>query len=243
MEMNEVAMPEIVVTGFPKCGTTALMSAFENDPEITTLRAPDGAIEVSWPAIKEVRPAAHPGGILAHKFTAYAYNAEAMRYLVDANPDSILVLCVRDPVRSLVSWHKMHQSIARSGKNPGHFAYQERDFYADCSIEDYYGHFAKRRLRYDLHFQNMLEIVPASRLVVVSQERMAKGISEVADHLKAVARGSTTPLAEPTGSTEAHQGYADRADRSLPLAMRNELKRIHGRLYEAIAVSGVQNCL
>lgn len=242
--MNKVAMPEIVVTGFPKCGTTALMRTFEDDPEVTTLRAPSLTMEVPWPAIKEIRPDTIPeGGVLAHKYTAYAYNKEALQYLTAVNPDSILVLCVRDPARSLVSWHKMHRSIARSEKDTGHFAYQERDFYAECSIPDYYERFAKRRLRYDLHFKNMLEIVPLSRLVVVSQERMAQGIGEVAEHLKAVARGSTEPLAAAAGTEEVHQGYADRVERTLPVAIRNEFKRTRKRLAEAVAESGVQSCL
>lgn len=241
MTVNKAA--EIVVTGFPKCGTTALMGALERDSEIITLRSPSGNIEVSWPAIKEVRPTSHPEGILAHKFTAYVYNEEALRYHVEVNPDSILTLCVRDPVKSLISWHKMHQTIAHSGRYPEHFAYKEREFYADCSVTDYYKHFAERRLRYDLYFERMTAIVPVDRIFVVSQERMAKGIDQIASQLKALARGVVQPITDATDGSETHKGYADKARNTLSKPIQNDLKHVRDRLSASIIASGVHRCL
>ena len=43
--------PEIVCLGFPKCGTSALMRAFEADPDCTVLRSETGSLEMSWPTI------------------------------------------------------------------------------------------------------------------------------------------------------------------------------------------------
>jgi len=236
-------MSEIVVTGFPKCGTTALMKSFEQDPDVNLIKNSVGKFEINWPMIKSLRPELPKGRILAHKFTAYAYNQEALEYLTELNPKSILVLCVRDPAKSLISWHKMHRTIARSGRNPAHFAYKERDFYADCSILDYYDRFAKRRLRYDLHFEQMLLIVPKDRLFVVSQERMAKGIDQVADHIKALARGTSQPMADVVETETVHKGYADLAKNIMPIAIQNHLGRVRDQLAAAIAKSGVDSCL
>ncbi|MBK1724681.1 hypothetical protein CKO23_21075 [Thiocystis violacea] len=219
------------------------MGRFETDPQIQTLRTPEGGIEVTWPVIRTIAPAIALRPIVAHKFTAYVYNKEALEYLTGANSESIMVLCVRDPLRALVSWWNMHRSIARSGNNPGHFAYKERDFYADCNIPDYYERFARRRLQYDRHFEAMLSIVPQQRLVVVSQERMAKDLGSVADYIKALARRERpSPLVTPDGG-KTYKGYADRADTTLPGEIQAELKGVGERLEMAVRSSGVYTCL
>ena len=233
---------DIIILGFPKCGTTALMRGFEADDDIETLRTPGGALEIGWPLIRELAPETGKE-LLAHKFTAYVYNREALEYLAGANPDSILVLCIRDPEKVLISWRNMHRAIARSGKNPEHFAYKERDFYADCSIPDYYERFARRRLRYDMHFDNLRAIVPDSRIVVVSPERLAQDIESVVTYIKALARGEAAQLAAPAVTAKAHKGFADTAQNVLPVAIRNELKRGRNNLSAAIEESNVRACL
>lgn len=234
---------EIVVTGFPKCGTTALMNRFEADAEIAVLRTPEGGLEVTWPRIKELAPQLLDAPLGAHKFTAYAYNPEALRWLMASNPDRLFVLCVRDPAKVLVSWHNMHRTIARLGQQPGHFAVRERDFYANCSISDYYRHFAERPLRYHKHFNRLIRIVPIEQLVVVSQERMARGIEGIAEWIKTLARHREAAPVTPDGPTAAHRGYADKADETVPDAIMQELREIRTQLAEAVARSGVRSAL
>lgn len=44
---------EIVIVGFPKCGTTALINQYIKDPTVNVLMNPDtGSKEVTWPLIK-----------------------------------------------------------------------------------------------------------------------------------------------------------------------------------------------
>lgn len=237
--------PEITTIGFPKCGTSALMRQFTKDPMIRVLTAPNGSLEVSWPLIREIRSEPEPGRILAHKFTAYAYNRKALDYLAGVNPGGLLVLCVRDPARALVSWHNMHRSIARSGKNPEHFAWQERDFYAECSLPDYFARFARRRLQYDRHLGTLLEIVPTERLAVVSQERMAQDIASVAGYLKALARGEpvATPAAPAPVAASRHEGYADKAATELDETISEGLRGVQRRLMALIADDVMHKCI
>ncbi len=233
---------EIVVTGFPKCGTTALMARFEADPEVTVLRTPEGGIEVTWPRIRELAPQFSAVPLGAHKFTAYAYIPDALEWLASSNPARLFVLCVRDPAKALVSWHNMHRAIARAGTQSGHFAVRERDFYSDCSIPDYYRHYAARRLRYQVHFDRLLRIVPVERVAVVSQERMARGIEGIADWIKAVACGQdAAPV--PEGPAAGHRSYADRAGETVPEAILQELREVRAELMDAVAGSGVRAAL
>lgn len=236
--------PEIVITGFPKCGTTALIRAFEVDPEIQLLKQVDGNVELAWPLIKTMDISPRDSKILAHKFTVYVYNQEALKYLADSNPDSVIVLCIRDPKKSLISWRRMHQVIARTEQNKQHFAYRERDFYANCSIPDYYERFARRRLEYDKHFKSLLAIIPKERIIVVSQERMAQDMDAVEGWIKSMAKRGGGIVASPSASKkDSYKGYADKTDTVLDEGIRQALDKVQNRLYEMIKKSGVHSCI
>jgi hypothetical protein len=239
-----LTIPEITITGFPKCGTTALLRRFSDDAEMHVILSSSGAYEVPWPQIRDVPRELPEGLIVVHKFAAYVYSGAALKHLVERNAGSVIVLCVRDPLLSLISWHNMHRKIARAEKPSEHFAWQEREFYADCTIDDYYHRFARMRLRYDHYLNNLLGLVPTERLVVVSQERMAKGMDPVADYLKGLARGAPVPLAEvAAGAARVHVGYGDRRDEVIGEAIREELAGVHRRLDALIESSVRHRCL
>lgn len=232
-------VPEIVIAGFPKCGTTALMQHLAEDEDIDVISPPKGnGFELPWPTIKELKPEPK-GKIIVHKFTAYVYNTEALDYLSKDNPDSVVVLCIRDPQKVIVSWRKMHSRIAQADKKRDHFAYRERDFYASCTFQEYYDKFAGRRLQYDRYFEQLASIVPRDRLVVVSQECLAKGMASVIEYLKARARREVLAPVEIDFSTEGYQGYADRAKSVLPDKIVAELEQVNIRLKDAVMHSGV----
>lgn len=172
----------LTLTGFPECGAAELFAALERHPRIDMLRSTMGAMELTWPGIVELERAlpSNAPRFMGHLFSSYAYSRKAQDYLAE-NPRRRYVVCVRDPVKVLMSWRKMHREIAVSGLNPNHFAYEERSFYAECSVEDYYERFARVRINYDERLADLIERVGAPRLVVVSQERMAAGLDEVAD--------------------------------------------------------------
>lgn len=235
--------PEIVITGFPKCGTTALLRAFGSDAELQLIKRPDGAVELTWPLIQTMRIPPHDGKILTHKFTAYVFNTEALTYLAEINPNSAIVLCIRDPKKSLISWHRMHQSIAKSGRQKQHMAYREREFYADCTISDYYERFARRRLKYDKHLRTLLTIVPKERIVVVSQERMAQDMDAVSGMIKSVAKGETVTVAPSNANKDNYKGYADKSETILDAKIERTLNRVQKRLHNVIAKSGVHTCI
>lgn len=230
---------EIVIIGFPKCGTSALIKVMEQDPDVDVLHTPDGAREVNWPLIRDFESARDfdPTRIYAHKYSAYAYNEDAVRYLVGANSKSIITLCIRDLRRVLISWHHMHQTNANSGRLKGHFSWRERDFYATCTISEYYSRFAKAKLRHDHWLNSILKRVPPDRLVVMSQERIAQDIHAATDYLKTLARDRcATPPASTPAAAGAHAGYAgyagyaDKADIELDKNIQRDLRKVQDRL-------------
>jgi hypothetical protein len=226
---------EIVILGFPKCGTTALLSAFISDPEVEVLKPPSGGLEVQWPLIQELdKGHIQNCKIICHKYVAYIYSTEALAYLVASNPESILTLLIRHPLKSLYSWHKMHQSIAISGRYPNHFAYKERDFYAACSIEDYYEKFAKNKLDYYKHLKNLMAIVPPERLVVINHNNLSSNMELIVDYLKKLSGGVKS---SPVFSTEiTHSGYADKinVDELSNQLIKNELNKIYENVSETV---------
>ncbi len=239
----EPAPGGITVVGFPKCGTTALMKALEADDRVTVLRAPGGSPEIAWPMIRDLAGTAAPGRILAHKFTAYVYNREALFHLRDATPDARIVLCIRDPRRVLVSWHNMHRRIATEGHNTDHFAWKERDFYATCTLAAYYETYARTRLRHDSCLLDLLAIFPAGRLTVLSQDALARNMDNITASLVDAATGDLHPIPEAATPEDSHQGYADTADIDLPDQIDSALYRVRLRLHRIIAQHNLHACL
>lgn len=235
---------EVVVVGFPKCGTSALMRQFMEDPEVDVLTPPNGGLEVVWPMIKEL-DWGRVGRLRVHKYAAYVYNLGAVRYLQDVNPKAVFVLCIRHPLKVLVSWHNMHRSMAKDGRNPRHFAYRERDFYENCSISEYYDHYARKKLGYDKYFNDLLSVVSAKNLIVVSQESMAKNMDSVVDFVKSAATGVASGASEDLvkDGQGAYQGYADRnfSAAEIDEEVALEMERIQSALYQAIRESGVRH--
>lgn len=234
---------DIVIVGFPKCGTTALTARLKMFEDFDLLRTPDGSVEYRWPLIKDHQRDPNPARVRVHKFTAYIYNPDALKFLIEDNPNALIVLCVRNPEKVLVSWHNMHRRIANGEGNKEHFAYINRDFYATCSLRDYYSTFAKRRLRYDRHFLTLSAIVPFQRIVVVAQERLARDLENVSEYLRDLARGDEPKEKAISGRETIHTGFADRSEKAVPPEIRGQLSDISERFRAAVDEMGVRHYL
>lgn len=106
----------------------------------------------------------------------------------------------------------MHQRIATSKTYRNHKAYREKDFYSICSLDEYYYRHADL-FQYDIHITNALSVIPNEKLVVVSQETMARGIDVVAQTIKHFARGDTpSTILEDLCASQTHTSYADKAN-------------------------------
>lgn len=230
---------EVVVIGFPKCGTSALMRKFAADPAFDVLTNPSGGLEIPWPQIQKVKRSWRDGVINAHKFTGYIFSKRALDFLGTSNPQSLIVLCIRDARKSLVSWHRMHGDIARSAKASDHFAYAQRDFYATCTIEQYFERYAQRNLQYDKFFLKLRKTVTAERIIVVAQERMADDMDALVAYIKAAALGLPPSEQDVVPEGARHQSYGEKHTERLIPRIENELFGVNERLRALVQASGV----
>jgi len=220
------------------------MRALAVQSNVDVLRNPARNLEMTWPLIRKVEKTLsyQAGHLVAHKFTAYAFNAKALAYLAVSPPRRRFVLCVRDTRKALVSWHNMHRQIAQRAAPLDHFAWRERDFYSQCSLAEYYEAFARDRLAYDVYFQRVVQTVKPGRLLVVSQERMAQDTDALAAACAGFGHG-TWPMADGATAVKsestAHKGYADKAVIDLSEQVDAELTAVNSRLSAAVAASGV----
>ena len=98
---------------------------------------------------------------------------------------------------------------------PNHFVHRDPEFWAHCSVDDYY-HRSVHRFRIDMFFDQMLRVFPAERVTVVAQERMARSVANVVKLLKGEA-----PVED---ETEMHRGYADKAQLPIEPAVLDALE-------------------
>ncbi|MCH8488809.1 MAG: sulfotransferase domain-containing protein [Oceanicaulis sp.] len=237
------ATPEnLVVLGFPKCGTTALMLELGARRGVEVLRSRTRKLEIQWPEIQSIEDTLFEPGVLdhktvlvAHKCTSYIYDQAALTYLAQDENRKYLI-CLRDPVKSLRSWWKMHKDIATSGRNKAHFAWQDREFFAHCDIGQYYLKYAQSRLNYGFHISAALKIIPSENLYFMSQTHMAKDISAAVD-------GMLTTMFEPDvyrpilRQTD-HVGFGDNTDLTVPGWIEAEIRANHDPLISELGRLG-----
>lgn len=221
-------MREIVIVGFPKCGTSALVRAFEEEADCHVLRSPTGSVDVRLPDRTNV-PA---DKIIVHKCPSYILQRVQLEKVRDTTPDGKIVLCYRALPRVLVSWHNMHQRIARKGTHPNHFVHKEPDFWANCTLDEYYQK-STHRFRYDYFFSQLTKVFPAERLTLVSQERMARSVRNVVKLLK-----DEEPVEEERDV--AHKGFADKAEAEIDPEILAILDATYARFLEQAAASGAR---
>ena len=233
----------IVVIGFQKCGTTAFINEIASRSNVVLFTGPNGHLEVAWPQIQVIETAdsfnRYKNMILVHKFAAYYMNDVALNYLVSSNKDRHYVLFIRDLRKILVSWHKMHSSIALKGLLKNHFAYLERDFYSNCVLRDYY--FKRRNaFRHDIFFSNILKTIPVNKLIVVSQEFLAKNIKHATNLILGSIDVEDESVIVDAGYDQNYHGYADDPYKEVPEDIMKELNTYNSALINSVKNSGAR---
>ncbi|MCH8502339.1 MAG: sulfotransferase domain-containing protein [Aliidiomarina sp.] len=227
---------DFAIIGFPKCGTTALIQELSKYREYNILKDEGAKIEYNvarfHPNIQEHIGSNLKGDALnGHKFVAYAFSKSAVRNLLRYNQNMKMILCVRTPLKALISWHNMHKRIANSKDPSNHFAYKERNFYGSCNLLSYYYNYAKERLRYDIYLERVFELVPENNLMLVYQEEMAKSTSNtllaVADFLGTDIRDAISKEEHPSSR---HVGFADKGSHEIPNLIVEELNDVYQRV-------------
>lgn len=229
-----------VIVGFSKCGTTALLHGMrsisgvsfdtrDGQVEAAFLNSDTGAAEL---AAVDGRRSKTPG-LPGHKYSNYIQNERVLMRLAAMPSRPLVIVCVRHPLRALISWHAMHQQIAIQGAPRSHFACATEDartFYATATLQDYYKHFAMRRLNFGARLSSLRSIVRDNRVLIVSQERLAADKAEVLRRIAGLL-GSTAEAA----STPRHVSHAESIDiTAVPVHIQRELHARRNALWLAL---------
>lgn len=247
--MSEPLKNDFAIIGFPKCGTSALLRLLGSHPKIHLMAGP-GAVETTRGRDIElplfVGRTELPDGfgrpevVNGHKYSAYIFSRRALDNLLRHNGKSIIIVCTRHPMKSLISWHNMHRKIASEGA-PGHFTTrtpEDRDFYMNCSLQEYYDRYAENNLRYDFFVKRAFKVFPEQQVVVVAQERLARDpVSPVA---RVVELLGLAPLEASTSEVKPHFGHADRVKETAGVSpdLAAKLDATHASMLSVIEATG-----
>jgi len=160
-------LPEIIIIGAPKCGTTPLWYNLDKHPKIQMATKSPTSVEfnfwkanswhmgVDWYKSRFVK-----GKISGEKSTTYYYTKKSMKEIWKQIPNAKLILCVRNPIDRAFSNFQMNRN---AGKVPNQFTY---------------GLFKKRYARQGLYMvhieKNVLPFFDKSQLHICVQEHMKK---------------------------------------------------------------------
>lgn len=176
---------DFCVIGFPKCGTTAVVSLLAASPDlnITAGRTKEFPYYIRS---QDPGPLDYVEGKRnGHKFSGYIYNNDGMTDLLAENPEALLIITVRSAESALMSWRQMHRSIAKKN-TVEHLTTKDRasrKFFKNCTIDEYYESYAKRRLKYAQHIENLLTRFPSANYVVIAQRRLSEDAATVMTEL------------------------------------------------------------
>ena len=168
----------LICAGFPRCGTTALAKYFEEFSNAKVLRDPNtGAYEYNGFSDGDIDEYYNSELISAdhifHKFSGYTYMnsiSTLFRLALEVRKNTALLFMLGNQYDRLRSWHAFHRSKAVSGTDKSHFTYANREFYANCTLREYYNEFAIKRIDYLEALKKIVYTAEARNVFVVKQE-------------------------------------------------------------------------
>ena len=171
--MTAPALPNLIIAGFPKCGTHALLHNLGHHPdihrhphEVGFFGTPDRSID-DYMALFDSRKKFN-----VEKTPVYALNKAAMRHMAEVIPNALILICIRHPVQAMHSFYNFriveHQRGFPSGIDPQKYRFEDIVL-KDMAIQ----HLSARHYRYTEHIEeNVLTFYPEHQVHFVVQERM-----------------------------------------------------------------------
>lgn len=108
-------LPELIIIGAPKCGTTALWYNLDKHPEISMATRTSSAIEIHFWGFKYWKKGLNwyrglfdDNKLVGEKSVRYWSNKESLKKIKKYIPNVKLLLCLRNPVDRAYSNYQMH---------------------------------------------------------------------------------------------------------------------------------------
>lgn len=115
-------LPEFIIIGAPKCGTTALWYNLDKHPEISMATRTSSAIEIHFWGFKYWQKGLNwykglfdDNTLVGEKSVSYWSSKKSIRTMKKFIPNVKLILCVRNPIDRAYSNYQMHFKSNRVG--------------------------------------------------------------------------------------------------------------------------------
>lgn len=114
-------LPNLVIVGAAKCGTTALWYNLDKHPDVSMALKSKASVEMNFWAgtkykkgIEWYKERFEDTKIRGEKTVEYIMRGRSFKLMQRFIPDTKLILCVRNPVDRAYSNHQMHKKAGRS---------------------------------------------------------------------------------------------------------------------------------
>lgn len=113
--MKNIFCPDFVILGFPKCGTTSLARLLDGLDRVKCAEVKEPHFfSPEFPATRPVTCPEHYRELYSEinnrmtfeASTWYSYSPNAIRQMLELNPSIKFIVCLRDPIRMLASYHQ-----------------------------------------------------------------------------------------------------------------------------------------
>lgn len=113
-------LPNLLILGFPKCGTHALLHNLGRHPDVYTHPEEVGFFGRNRPSLDEYTSLFRPDRRFnGEKSATYIYREEALREMSERVPDARLIVCLRHPMQWAHSFYNFRVWEFQNGFPPG----------------------------------------------------------------------------------------------------------------------------
>lgn len=253
-----MALPDFLLIGAPKCGTTALHVALSRHPALFMSRIKEpkyfcfdgppppgrgpGDAATYRAAIwrrhdyERLFDEAPVGALRGESTTLYLRNAEAINRIHDAVPDARLIAVLRDPIdRAHSNWTHLHSA----GLEP------ESDFRQACAQENrrlaagwaqFWGYLSQGR--YGEQLQHLYSVFPRDQVLLLMyrdlRERPNQTLDQVCDFL-GIATGAVDEVPAANVTSQTSSSLVNKALRNVVRYAGSFDERLPGPLKRAIS--------
>lgn len=179
-----VKLPEFIIAGFSKCGTTGLGASLAQHPSVALgSRPPTGVSEMHffnrnahWAlGLDWYRERFPDAPVVGEKTPSYVYDLRTMKRIAQTLPEVKLIFCLRNPADRLYSWY-LHKVVR---KRRGPVAEWPMHRFQEFHELEYYDP-ARTGCYASLLEANVLPHFPRERICFVIQEWLIqRGMAEV----------------------------------------------------------------
>ena len=171
-------LPEFIIIGFPKCGTTALIANLRKHPDIHGPGHEPRFFTRKHVSLSEYIRQFKPNKVNGEKASIYIFEKEIMKKIREAIPGAKIIICLRDPLQAMQSFYAHRRASPIYGKSYGEEG-GKINFQRLVLNDIEHAYFSNQTYHYSKYIKdNVLKYFPKKQIHVIIQERMMKNMDD-----------------------------------------------------------------